>query len=72
MRVPTHENRIVTLKHLVYSYDDYNLLLVLQSKHPNMLLEIVSDDPAKKLFVPVHVLDLEHFQTLTLYNSSYQ
>lgn len=72
MRVPTHENRIITLVHFIYSYDDYNLLLVIQQKHPNLLLEIMSDDPSKKLFVPAHVLDLEHFSTLTLYNSSYQ
>lgn len=71
MRVPTHENRIVTLKSFIYSYDDYNLLLVIQAKHPNLLLEIETADTSKKCFVPAHVLDLEAFSTLTLYNSSY-
>lgn len=71
MRVPTHENRIVTLKDWDFCWDDYSMLLNIQSKHPNLLLEIETADTSKKCFVPAHVLDLESFQTLTLYNSSY-
>lgn len=68
MRVPTHDQRIVKILHLQFSYDDYNLLLIIQTKHPNMLLEIECPDSSKRQFVPAHLLDLEHFQTLTLYN----
>lgn len=68
MRVPTHENRIITLLHFTLSYNDYHLLLTLQQLHPNVLLEIESQDPSKKQFVPMHVLDLEDYKTLSLYN----
>lgn len=68
MKVPTHDKRIVKLLHLQFSYDDYNLLLVIQSKHPNMLLEVESSDTSRRSFVPAHLLDLENFQSLTLYN----
>lgn len=69
MRVPTHDNRVLTLKDFICCYDDYQLLLSLQQRHPNMLIELFTDDPTKKSFVVLSSLDLEHFSTIQLYNT---
>jgi hypothetical protein len=69
MRVRLQDKRIVRLKHFRLVHPHYILLCGLQQEVPNMLLEIEPISPGgKREFVPIHAIDLDRFQELTLLN----
>ncbi len=74
MRVYTHNKTIVCLKNFRFCQAHYILLLGLQHEVPNLLVEIEPTTyPTRQdelhQFVPVHSLDLEKFQALSLLNA---
>lgn len=69
MRIQLQDKRIVRLLHFKLCHAHYILLCGLQVEVPNMLLEIEPLTPnGKREFVPVLVLDLDHFQKLSILN----
>lgn len=68
MRVMLREKKtIVKLKHFRFCHSHFILLCGLQHETPNLPLEIDGNGFSRQ-FVPVHSIDLDIFQQLSLYN----
>ena len=66
MKVYTVSKRIVNLCDIPFSAEDYRLLTVLQARYPNLPLRVEAG--LEKNYVPIHMLDLERFESVRLLN----